>query len=84
MKKSIFDVFILLLIFTYISCYKFYDNNDYSFKATYRSDSENESVPLIQKLPGEIIKMVIDDEEVEPCITYTFSKAGIHTVSVLN
>ena len=66
-RKSILDAFILLLAFTYISCYKLDDENDYSFKAIYRSDTEYENVPLIQKLPGEIIKMIIDNEEVEPC-----------------
>ncbi len=82
-SKYLIQIFILLISFELISNYKLYDESEYSFKAIYHSDQENENIPLIYKLPGEITKMIIDNEEVEPCTSYTFAKPGLHTIYAL-
>ena len=79
----VFYIFIILISFTIVSSKQFIDENNYSLKAIYHSDTENEVVSLIKKLPAEISKMIIDEEEVEPCIEYTFPKVGEHTIYVL-
>ena len=79
----LFHFFILLRILMIISNHKLIDENDYSFKAIYHSDKDNENVPLISKIPGEITKMIIEEEEVEPCKEYTFQNSGTHIIYVL-
>ena len=83
LTNLVFYTFIVLISFTIVSSKLFINENDYSFKAIYHSNTENEVVSLIKKLPAEISKMIIDEEEVEPCIEYTFPKIGEHTIYVL-
>ena len=53
----------------------------FSIKTTYKTYSDNETIDLIFYLYEEyIIDMEIDKEIVEPTSTYTFNKAGNHTV----
>jgi hypothetical protein len=80
---SIINILLLTINLNFIVGLDLIDINDYSFKAIYHSESENENVLLFFNIPGEISKMVIDDEEVEPCNEYIFSNIGIHTVYVL-
>ena len=46
----VFYIFIILISFTIVSSKQFIDENNYSFKAIYHSDTENEIVSLIKKL----------------------------------
>ena len=56
---------------------------NYSIKAVYHSDYKNEKIPLIYKLPSEIIEMTVDNIKVKPSTSYTFRKIGYHTVYFL-
>ena len=53
----------------------------FSIKATYKTNSDNETIDLIFYLYEEyIIDMEIDKEIIEPSSTYTFNTTGNHTV----
>jgi hypothetical protein len=52
----------------------------YSFKAIYKSDVNNELVHLIYTLPVDIIEMTVDGIKTESNITYTFPLPGEHVV----
>ena len=60
---------------------------NYSFTAIYKVESFNQSISLIRRLPHNdqetfnIIRMFINNEEVSPCVNYTFSSPGIYTVN---
>ena len=56
---------------------------NYSIKALYHSDYENENVSLIYRLPSEIIEMTVDNIKVKPSTSYIFRKIGYHTVYFL-
>ena len=56
---------------------------NYSIKAVYHSDYENENVQLIYKLPSEIIEMTVDNTKVKPSTSYIFPSIGYHTVYFL-
>ena len=85
MNKSIYYIFYLLIFtaFNKVSSHKILDVDDYSFKAVYHTKSAGIVVSLIKNVYGNIKKMIIDDEEVEPCISYSFRTPGTHVVYVL-
>ena len=76
-KNLMIKIMIQISVFQIIFCHILIDQNEYSFKSVYHSDSENENVPLMNSIPSEIIKMIIDDEEVEPSLSYTFPKKAL-------
>jgi len=58
---------------------------DYSFRATYYTDKDNQTIKLIGN-PDiyKIIKMKIGEERlINPSSNYTFASAGNHTVDIL-
>ena len=56
---------------------------NYSMKIIYNSNLINQNIKLINNVPGEILEMIIDEQNVEPCINYTFTNIGNHTVYIL-
>ena len=56
---------------------------NYSFKAIYYTDSNNEKISLFRKVPFDIIEMIIDGEIISPSLEYTFELKGDHIVYVL-
>ena len=84
-KIKILNFCIILISFNFnlISSYPLIDINDYSFKAIYHSEVENENVALFGVIPGDINKMLIDEQEVEPSKEYIFPKIGKHSLYVL-
>ena len=57
---------------------------NYSIKANYYSESENELINLIHFMfVPHMIEMIVDDIKVEPCNEYTFNKNGNHTIYYL-
>ena len=84
-KIKILNFCIILISFNFnlISSYPLIDINDYSFKAIYHSEVENENVALFGVIPGDINKMLIDEQEVEPSKEYIFPKIGKHSLYVI-
>ena len=81
--RSFLYIFLLITIIQSKSQQIVIDENDFSFKANYHSDNENEIVQLLNLIPSEITKMIIDNKEVEPCLSYNFTEIGNHTIYVL-
>ena len=59
------------------------DLDNYSFKAKYHTDSENEKVTLFRNTSFEIKEMIIDGEKIEPSLEYNFASTGDHVIYVL-
>ena len=55
----------------------------YSFKAIYKSESDNENITLINNLPTDIIEMIVDGEIANPSKYYLFPFKGNHTIHIL-
>ena len=69
------------------ACNEGYKLNDgkcdinYSFKAIYITNKDNEEIDTINKLPSDIEQMLVGKERVEPSIKYTFEKkANMHYI----
>ena len=57
---------------------------NYSFKAMYKTNNEKENINLInKKYLNDIIELVIDGEEITPTYNYTFTRSGLHNVTML-
>ena len=57
------------------------EENDYSFVTEYITESEDQTIELINsKFKNIISKLIIDGEEKEPCTSYNFKSKGIHRV----
>ena len=85
-KRNTYLILIFLIIISKFSCLNLQKNineEEYSFKAIYHSTSQDETITLFSSLPTTITKMIIDNEEIEPVTSYTFSTTGYHTIYVL-
>ena len=63
--------------------YKLNDGNfslNYTFKAIFRTYIENEKINIINCHPKNIIKMVINETEVQPWIDFIFPTPGEHII----
>ena len=57
------------------------EEDDYSFVSEYITESEDQTIEIINsKFKNTIIKLIIDGEEKEPCTSYNFKSKGIHRV----
>ena len=68
------------------SGYKLVDGKcfiNYSFKALYYTENDNETINLIYNFPNGIKEIIADDKNIVPCYNYTFPNSGIHTIYIL-
>ena len=66
--------------------YKLIDNNciiNYSFKAKYFTNSDNEKIILFRNVSFDIIEIIIDEKKEEPLLEYKFPFKGEHEVYIL-
>ena len=57
------------------------EEDDYSFVSEYITESEDQTIELINSTYKNIItKLIIDGEQKEPCTSYNFKSKGIHRV----
>jgi hypothetical protein len=57
------------------------EEDDYSIVSEYITESEDQTIELINsKFKNIITKLIIDGEEKEPCTSYNFKSKGIHRV----
>jgi hypothetical protein len=57
------------------------EEDDYSFVTEYITESEDQTIEIINsKYKNIITKLIIDGEEKEPCTSYNFKSKGIHRV----
>ena len=56
---------------------------NYSFKALYYTENDNETINLIYNFPNGIKEIIADDNDIIPCHNYTFPNSGNHTVYML-
>ena len=57
------------------------EEDDYSFVSEYITESEDQTIEIINsKFKNTIIKLIIDGEEKEPCTNYNFKSKGIHRI----
>ena len=85
-KNITYLILVFLIIISEVSGLNLQKNTneeEYSFKAIYHSTLKDETVTLFSSLPSTITKMIIDNEEIEPVASYTFSTTGSHTIYVL-
>ena len=55
----------------------------YSFKATYKTEIDNENITLINSLPTDIIEMTVDGKKEKPSKNFVFPNKGNHTIYFL-
>ena len=57
------------------------EEDDYSFVSEYITESEDQTIEIINsKFKNIITKLIIDGEEKEPCTSYNFKSKGIHRI----
>ena len=57
------------------------EEDDYSFVTEYITESEDQTIEIINsKYKNIISKLIIDGEEKEPCTSYKFKSKGIHRI----
>ena len=57
------------------------EEDDYSFVSEYITESEDQTIKIINsKFINKITKLIIDGEEKEPCTSYNFKSKGIHRI----
>ena len=57
------------------------EEDDYSFISEYITESEDQTIEIINsKYKNIITKLIIDGEEKDPCTSYNFKSKGIHKV----
>ena len=84
-KNITYLILVFLIIISEVSGLNLQKNTNeekYSFKEIYHSTLKDETVTLFSSLPSTITKMIIDNEEIEPVTSYTFSTTGSHTIYV--
>ena len=76
-------IIIIIILSIFISKSKDKNKNEYSIKAIYNTDLNNQTINLINLPLNNIDEMILENTKIKISNNYTFKSAGNHTIYIL-